>query len=153
MTSVDEAASAYLAGYLERGGAVRIYVNRLDDKEALLIETSHGEVSPIESAGIYVRVRSEDMTILRFLKGAFGGNLSKGQWQGWNEEAATLLRVITPYLRTGKRKALVQLALEFHEFIEMKRGWATESRLFFTAEDVEVIARYEMALKEITGSQ
>lgn len=150
---MDDIAAAYLAGYLERGGAIRIYVNKGSDGKPPVIETSQGETSPIESTGIYVRVRATDMTVLRMLKEMFDGKLSEGQWQGWNESAAALLRVIAPYLRTGKRKAVVTLALEFHEFIGRKREWATAPALFFTAEDVEVIARYEVALREITGSK
>lgn len=150
---MNDTTAAYLAGYLERGGAIRIYINKLSDGKPPVIETSQGETSPIESAGIYVRVRSTDMTVLRILKGMFDGKLSKGQWQGWNEDAAALLQAIAPHLRTGKRKAVVKLALDFHAFIERKREWATASALFFTAEDVEVIARYEAALREITGSR
>lgn len=149
---MSDTTAAYLAGYLERGGAVRIYINRGSDNDPL-IETAQGLSSPIESAGIYVRVRAEDMTVLRELKKMFDGNLSKGQWQGWNEHAAELLRAILPYLKTGKRKAIANLALEFHDFIEEKRKWAMSTALFFTAEDVEIITRYEAALREITGSK
>lgn len=148
---MDNTTAAYLAGYLERGGAVRIYINRVGDGKAPLVETTVGDVLPIESAGIYVRVRAEDMTVLRILYRLFKGNLSEGQWQGWNEDAALLLRAIVPYLKTGRRKAVVNLALDFNAFIEKGKRWAMGT-LLFTAEDVEVIARYEATLKEITGS-
>jgi len=151
---MNDTVCAYLAGYLERGGAVRIYVNRSGgDKSPPAIETSLGEMSPIESAGIYVRVRARDATVPRLLKGYFDGNLTEGQWQGWNEDAATLLRAIGPYLRTGKRKAVVRLVLEFHEVMREKREIARGMPLFFTAEEVEVVARYEATLREITGSR
>ncbi len=151
---MDDTTAAYLAGYLERGGTIRIYVNQpRDEKFPPVIETSRGDVSIIESAGIYVRVRATDMTVLRLLKELFDGKLTRGQWQGWNEDAAVLLRAILPYLRTGKRKAVMQLVLDFHAFIERKREWATASALFFTAEDVEVIGQYEAALREITESR
>jgi len=149
---MNETISAYLAGYLERGGAVRIYVNKGGD-DSPVIDTESGLSSPIESAGIYVRVRSSDMTVLRLLKEEFDGKLSNGQWQGWNESAALLLRAIAPYLRTGKRRAVVGLALEFYGFLEEKKEIAAGAVLFFTVEDVERIARYEAALKEITGSK
>lgn len=149
---MDDLTAAYLAGYLERGGTVRIYVNRGRDN-APEIETVQGNTAPIESAGIFVRVKASDMTVLRMLKRSFGGNLTKGQWQGWNEDAARLLEVILPYLKTGKRKAVVNLALEFHEFMEGKRRRAMESSLVFTVEDVEAVVRYKEALKEITRSK
>ena len=92
------------------------------------------------------------MTVLRDLRRIFKGKLSGGQWQGWNEDAAALLRVILPYLRTGKRKAIVNLVLEFHAFIESRKEQMMGSLLFFAVEDVEVITKYEAALREITGS-
>ena len=149
---MDDVTRAYLAGYLERGGAVRIYVNRSND-DSPVIETGEGSTAPIESAGIYVRVRATDATVLRLLRDNFEGNLTQGQWQGWNEDAAAVLKAIGPYLKTGKRKAVVGLALEFHEVMAGKRELAAGMPLFFTAEEMETVARYEVALKEITGSK
>jgi len=150
---MDDITAAYLAGYLERGGAIRMYINRVKDSDYLKIETVIGDTLPIESAGIYVRVRATDMTVPRDLKRMFKGKLSEGQWQGWNEDAAALLQVILPHLRTGKRKAMVNLVLEFHAFIESRKEQMMGSLLFFTVEDMEVIARYEATLREITGSK
>jgi len=150
---MDDITAAYLAGYLERGGAIRMYINRVKDGDYLKIETVIGDTLPIESAGIYVRVRSADMTVLRDLKRMFKGKLSEGQWQGWNEDAAALLQGILPHLRTGKRKAMVNLVLEFHAFIESRKEQMMGSLLFFAVEDVDVIVRYEAALKEMTGSK
>lgn len=153
---MNNAAAAYLAGYLERGGAIRIYVNRGGD-DSPSVQTSMGSTSPIESAGIYVRVRAQDPAVLRALKGEFEGKLSKRgkqwQWQGWNDDAANLLSAILPYLKTGKRKMVVTLALEFNEVMARKRDEARGMAMFFTAEEVDVVMQYEATLKEITGSK
>ena len=150
--TMNDTTSAYLAGYLERGGAIRIYINRGSD-DTPVIETGQGSTVPIESAGIYIRVRASDMTVLRMLKEVAGGKLSPGQWQGWNDDAATVLRAIGPYLKTGKRKAVVSLVLEFHEFMEEKREEAMGGASCFTVEDVEAVVRYDVTLREITGSK
>ena len=129
---------------------MRIYINRVRDGPS--ISTEEGSASLLESVGIYVRVKSSDMTVLRELRRMFRGNLSKGQWQAWNEEAANLLQRILPYLKTGKRRTLVRLVLEFHGFAEGLRMYPG-GQPFFTADNVKEALKYEQVLAEITATK
>lgn len=146
--SLDMTTAAYLAGYFERGGSLTAYIRKQKDAPSL----ANGMV-PIESAGIYVRVRDQDPAVPRLLAANFKGKLTSvgtWSWQAWNEEAAHLLTTIQPYFRTGIRRALTKLLLEFHSFIERKREeWPTSRNLTLTAEDLKEIYLYREAIKSL----
>ena len=142
IVQVDAAIANYLAGYLEGSGAFGTYF-----KERKRASASPGK-STFASAGIYVRVRTDNLAILKLLAAQFGGKLNQKQtsWQAWNDDAARLLHTIQPYLRTGSRKVLVNCLLEFHEFMARIRSRrkvrGRRKPLILTASEYREIQRY-----------
>lgn len=120
MSIVSQTQKAYIAGFFDGEGSVRIERSK----------TTHGNGAEGHRYRLVTSIASTDKSVLTFIQSLYGGNVrsreGKGNQRDWyeyllvNEHANTFLIDLLPYLIVKKERA--ELAIRFRSVQESRKG-------------------------------